>query len=335
MKTFIDPEERLIMKIPDDWYFTAEQNNGDVTKQPFGFEPYEERNGALQISYRENLPKKKFKIDPQPKGQTNLSFIETKHEGIKTWVTNIEGGGVIVISYVYDKSIGEEQIKSDLNSAAESVKSLLIFDNASKEKILPYERWNRFMLSYAASIDLINRAYTNGSNIELVILLANQLDAVLRQSLILKKQLDEKTDTIDVGLIHQKETDRPIFEKKVYGMALDQAVIDQDMHDNLVKLYDIRNKVVHRYVISDLRSEDIIQLVWSYSQIFDKLGDDLIKLEQKQFEEQIGIHQGDTRPGEEMTDEMTKSIITRIRDKHGNRKLNEGISINIKNEKGG
>jgi hypothetical protein len=34
MKVFIDPEESLIINIPDDWYFCDMQN------QPFSFSPY-------------------------------------------------------------------------------------------------------------------------------------------------------------------------------------------------------------------------------------------------------------------------------------------------------
>lgn len=335
MKIFIDPEERLIIKIPDDWYFTAANHKGDVKKMPYGFEPYEERNAAFQISYREIQPKRPIKIGPQPKGQANLKFIENDTDGIRTWVTNVEGGGIVIASYVYDTSMKKEKLKKELKKAGTSMKSLLIFNEDSKSKILPQARWDRFMFSYAASIDLVNRAYENGSNIELVILLANKIDAVLRQSLILKKQLDEKTDEIDVGLIYQKETDRPIVEKKVYEMALEKSVIDQQAHDELVNLYNIRNKVVHRYVISDLRSEDIVQLVWSYTQMYDKLGDHLISLEQQQYKEQIGIYKGDTKPGSEVTEEMTKSLIYKIRDKHGNRKINEGISIKPKNKNGG
>jgi hypothetical protein len=329
MKSFIDSEERLIIKIPEDWFFVTDQYNGDVSMQPFGFEPYHDRNAAFQISYADIQSKKKIEIDPQPKGKNNLSYIENEFEGIKTWVTNIEGGGVVVITFTYDKSICDKQKKIGLKNASESVKSLLIFDDTSKERILPNVRWNRFMISYAASMDLTNRAYTNCSNIELVVLLANQLDAVLRQSIILKKQIVDLTDEIDISLIYQKETDKPIMEKKIYEMALTNAVINQEMYDDLVRLYDVRNKVIHRFVISDLRSNDIIQLVWSYSLIYDKLGDDLNSLEQTQFKNQIGIYKTGARPDRLMSEKMMKSLIAKIRDKHGNRKLIDGMTIKI------
>lgn len=327
MKPFIDPEEKLIINIPDEWYFTAAHHDGNTKKQPYSFEPYEKRNAAFQISYKNSKAHKRLKILPQPKGQKNIEFIETELDGIKSWVTKIKEGGVIIISYVYNDSIDIDQKQSDLQKASESVKSLLVFDEKSKKEILPHVRWDKFMLSHLASIDLANRAYENGSNIELVMLLANQIDAVLRQSLILKKQLVNRTDSIDIGLIHQKDEDKPIFERDVYNKALQKDVINQEMHDNLESLYKLRNKVVHRYVISDLRTQDIIQLVWSYSVVLEKLQDFVISLEQRQFDKQIGIYKGNFKPGDKVSEETIKSLISKIRDKHGNRALNKGITL--------
>ncbi|WP_430813997.1 hypothetical protein [Carboxylicivirga sp. RSCT41] len=334
MKTFIDPTEQFVIKIPDDWHFTADYHDGVVRKQPYGFEPYENRNAAFQISFIDNNADRKINISEQPKGKVDLDFIETEADGIKSWLTIIEGGKVLLITYVYDLETNKQQIELEIAKASESVKSLLVFNDYSKHKILPRIRWEKFMLSHAASIDLVNRAYENGSAIELVILLANQIDSVLRQSIILKKQLDEKSDFIDINLIYQKDSDRPIMEKTIYKMALDQGVLTKKTYDDLVELYGIRNKAVHRYIISDLRTDDIFQLSWSYTLIFENLSKNLISLEHRQFNEQIGIYKGDIHPGEEVTDEMTKFLIAKIKDKHGNRKLNEGISLKKQNNGG-
>lgn len=327
MKTFIDPKEQFIITIPDDWFFTSDYYNGGVNKQPYGFEPYKKRNIAFQISYINNKSKLKFNIPEQPKGKSNLKFIKSKFDGIISWLTLIQGGMLVIITYTYSSDISSKQRESDLIKVKESVKSLLIFNECSKKNLMPRLRWDKFMLSYAASIDLVNRAYDNGSFIELVILLANQIDAVLRQSIILKKQLVEKTDIIDMKFIYQSDTDKPIMEKSIYKIALNTGVLDKNTYDNLLDLYTIRNKTVHRYIISDLRSDDIIQLSWSYTKLFDKLSNTLIRLEECQYHEQIGIYKGDVHPGGHITEEMTKSLIAKIKDKHGNRKLNRGITI--------
>ena len=329
MKTFIDPQEEFIIKIPKDWYFTVEQHNGGVNMQPFGFEPYEKRNSAFQISYKTINNKNKLSIEEQPKGKNDLLFIETEVDRMKSWITYIEGGKVLLITYVFDAAISVTQRNKELDIASESVKTLLILDNKTKQVILPKLRWERFLLSYAASIDLANRAYENGSNIELVVLLANKIDSVLRQSLILFNQLENNTEEIEVKLIFQKEKDRPIMEKKIYQKALTQKIIDQETYDHLVELYNIRNKVIHRYIISDLRSNDIIQLVLSYSKVHDKLGEYLVSLEQKQFKKQIGLYKGENPPDKEISDDMFSSLISNIRDKHGNRKLNDEITLEL------
>lgn len=334
MKIFIDPQETFVIKIPDEWYFTTDHHDGDINKQPYGFEPYEKRNLAFNVSYRPNLPERKFKIEDQPKGKTELNFIELERDSMKMWATNIEGNGVVLITCICDKKIGSRQKSIEFEKASEAVKTLLVFDEQSKQDLIPILRWDRFLLSYAASIDLANRAYENGSFIELVVLLASGIDSVLRQSLILDRQLRNKSEEIDVSLIFQAENDPPIMEKKVYKLALKENLIDQDTHDDLVTLYNLRNKVIHRYIISDLRTDDIIQLVWSYTQMNEKLGNKLIELEQKQFNEQIGIYKGEEAPGSDTSEEMIANLIRKILDKHGNRKVNEGIKIE-KNKNGG
>lgn len=330
MKIFIDPQERFVMKIPDEWYFTTDHHDGDAKKQPYSFETYDKRNLAFNISYREKLPEQNFKIEQQQKGKNNLDFIEREEDSMKIWVTNIEGNGVVLITCIYDKRISSKQKCIENNRAQEVVKSLLIFNEQTRQFLIPKLRWNRFLLSCAASIDLVNRAYENSSFIELVVLLANRIDAVLRQSIILDKQLKERSDELDVSLIYQSENDPPIMEKIVYKKALNSGLLDQKTYDELIRLYNIRNKVVHRYIISDIRTADIIQLVWLYKQMNDKLGDDLIALEEKQFKEQIGIYKGKEAPDSEVSDEMITELIANIRDKHGNRKVNEGITIEKK-----
>ena len=326
MKIYIDPSEEFVVKIPDDWYFTTLYHDGNRIKQPYSFEPYKNPNSAFQISFKSAEIYEKLKIEEQALGEPVLNFIITEFNGIKSWITKVNQK-VLLITFTYDTEIDEQVKHTELEKAHNAVKSIMVFDKDSKNKNIPGIRWDKFMLSYVASIDLSNRAYNSGSNIELVIILANQIDAVLRQSLILKGQLDNKTDTIDVSLIHQNETDKPIFEKTIYKKALEANLINQKTHHKLIELYEIRNKVVHRYIISDLLSNDIIELVWSYSKIYDFLREKVVDLEKRQFEEQIGLFKGETPPETKPNKKMIDSLISKIRDKHSNKKFNEGITL--------
>jgi len=318
---------RLGVKVPIEWYFATSQHNGDKTKQPFGFEPYNERNAALQISCRKVEPKIEIHVPIQPKGKSDLTFQIIEMSGLISRITKIEGGYTVLITLTYDETIDDEQRESAIKFAEQTSQSFMFLDQESRINILPIIRWDLFMHSYVASLDLSNRAFEYGSNVELVILLANQIDAVLRQSIILNHQLVNRVDDIEVSLIFQKENDRPIMEKIIYQRALDDGVISQNQYDKLTELYNGRNKVVHRYIISDLKTDEIVRFVIEYSKIYEELGDQLIALEQKQYEEQIGIYSGETRPGENFNTEVIKSLVAHIRDKHGNRKINDGITI--------
>ena len=330
MKAFVDPLEQFVINIPEEWYFTT---SFKVSEQPYGFEPYEERNAAFRISFKKITEKTiKLNIERQPLGQSNLKFVISETDNVKTWLTNTENDYIVIISLVYENTLNPEQKRSYLDLADRAGQSFLLFTEDSKKTILPLIRWNNFMLSYTASIDLANRAYEKNSFVELVVILANQIDAVLRQSITLSNQLKNGSNFIDVGLIYQKEADKPTMEKTVYKKALDEGVIDSTVFDELTRLYKIRNKVVHRYIISDLRSNDVIELVGNYGKLYEKLSDDVIELEQRQFNEKAGIFNTDIRPGSNVNDEHIKSLIYRIRDKHGNRKVNEKISIKLREQ---
>ena len=327
MKTFVDPEENFIVKVPMEWFFATSQHNGDKTRQPFGFEPYDERNAALQISCRKVEPNIHVSVPIQPREKSDLTFQVIEIPGLLSRIAKIEGGFTVLITLTYEEGIDDKQKNSLFKLAERSAQSFMFLDQETKAKILPKVRWDSFMLSYVASRDLSNRAFENGSNIELVILLANQIDAVLRQSIILNQQIQNKNNDIEISLIFQKESDRPIMEKTVYQRALNAGLISQSQFDKLYRLYGERNKVVHRYIISDLRTDEIVRLVIEYSEIYDELSDKLIEFEQKQYKEQIGIYSGDTRPGENIDSDSMKSLVAHIRDKHGNRTINEGITF--------
>src|SRR5690606_3735496 len=120
------------------------------------------------------------------------------------------------------------------------------------------------MSSLAASFDLLNIAYKNSSEIEIIIILANQIDAYLRLAIVMKKQLISNTNEIDIRLLYQDENDKPIFERHIYKLAKELVIINQDIFDRLEYLYSDRNRMVHRYIISDLKTRDIGELSIEY-----------------------------------------------------------------------
>jgi hypothetical protein len=107
-----------------------------------------------------------------------------------------------------------------------------------------------------------------------MIIIANQIDAYLRMAIVMKKQLQENTNRIDIALLYQGETDTPIMERKIYKQAKDLGIIFQDTFDKLEKLYTKRNKVIHRYIISEFKTVYLYEIVMNMKQ-FERQFDNL------------------------------------------------------------
>ncbi|MFY7727941.1 MAG: hypothetical protein ACOVRN_00340 [Flavobacterium sp.] len=338
MKKFIDPKGNYIIFIPSEWsYKNAFYEAKD--SDPNSFELYENSVGCFQISCNHvgigKIPDLilTHKLESQEFGKNNLHFKEISIPGDNfdcyIWMA-VVGENFVMCKYISDNnSSSNEKIKEEINKAKTSINSLLFIEDKYKNQVLADERFNKFMISLGASIDLKNRAYANNSPIELVILLANQIDALLRLVLILHKQLKLSTEDIDISLIFQSETDKPIMEKKVYDMALKEAIISSNLHNELYSLYNQRNKVVHRYIITDLLTRDVMKLAIDYGLMEEKIGSIVKQYEQEQFKNKIGIYGSKTPPNEPLDDLRKAIIIGNLKEKHAHKDFNNGITFEI------
>jgi hypothetical protein len=94
-------------------------------------------------------------------------------------------------------------------------------------------------------------------------------------------------------------------------------------------LYDIRNRVVHRYIISDLKTNDIIKLVVDYMDIHEIISNKVGALEQEQFVKKIGIYGGDNNPKDSIDTARMTCLLTELKDKHANTQVIKEITIQI------
>lgn len=145
------------------------------------------------------------------------------------------------------------------------------------------------MQGFCASVELGLRAQNNGSFIECVCLYANQIDALLRIGLILKKQLENGSTELIEELLYQGEDDKKIMEKEIYKRALGAGIIDQEINDKLYALYDKRNKVVHRYIISELTTEMVLKTAVDYHQLLLAVNKKIAVLENEQMSTRKGM----------------------------------------------
>lgn len=336
MKKFIDPKGDYLFSIPIEWgckngIFDAKKND------PNSFELYENPVGCFQIScnpiYKGEIPKliKSNALITQKIGANNLTFkehfVSTDKFDMYLWMAVVKDK-FIMCKYIYDSDKREnKKVIEEIGKSKRSLETIIIIEEAHKKKILSSERFDKFMTSYGASLDLTNRAYKNGSSIELVVLLSNQIDALLRLTLILHDQIENETDEIDTTLIFQEENDKPIMEKKVYKMALDNGIIDENLYSKLFDLYSQRNKVIHRYIITDLFTKDVMKFVYEYGILEKKVGEIVKQYEQKQFELKVGIYGTDIPPDKPLDRLGKDKIIGGLKEKHAHNEINKGITF--------
>ena len=104
-----------------------------------------------------------------------------------------------------------------------------------------------------------------------------------------KDQIDRLTNEIDESLLHQKDGDQIRGERWVITEAARKDVISPELKDELIDLYECRNKSIHRYIVSDVNYTYAAHLVFRYSDVRDKVNESIQALEREQWNLGIGI----------------------------------------------
>jgi hypothetical protein len=151
------------------------------------------------------------------------------------------------------------------------------------------ERLTLFQEGLAAAVHRLNRAIETRSALEYVVLSAAVVDGVLRMGLILKNQLDTHSSDFDEKLIHQQNEDMKRGERWVIEKAGKAGVIPQGFREDLMRLYERRNKCIHRYIISDVNYSFVTQLVFDYADAMERLNQYVGEMEIAQLREGVGF----------------------------------------------
>ena len=159
-----------------------------------------------------------------------------------------------------------------------------------------WKTFTDFLAGFAAARELHARAGTAGCFVESVCLGASVVDALLRVGLVLQHQLDTRTREIPVSVIFQGPADPALSEREIYKRALKQLVIDQTLFDGLQRLYDDRNRVIHRYIISRITTSDVLGIAVRYEEMIQKLNERIYHIEERQIQEQVGISESGPTP---------------------------------------
>ncbi len=178
-----------------------------------------------------------------------------------------------------------------------------------------HDKLVRFMNAFTAATQLLARAGQNGFFVEYVCLATSVVDATLRMGLILQHQIRTSSKDIPDKYLFQSEEGKIISERQIYADALQLNVIDESLFARLEDLYKKRNRVIHRYVISDISTNEVLEIGIEYEKCIPEVSNRVEQIESRQIELGVGMTvAGTSEPKEAMQswfDEMSS-------EKHGN-----------------
>ena len=146
-----------------------------------------------------------------------------------------------------------------------------------------------FLKGMAAAAQLAKRASSNGYLVEYIILAGSIIDGLLRMGLVLHHQIETSSTDIPEELMLQGEQDATVSEREIYKRSLAAGVIDASLFDRLNVLYSERNRVVHRYVISDITTENVFDTARGFEDVIPLVNGAVHAVEERQIELGVGM----------------------------------------------
>lgn len=171
------------------------------------------------------------------------------------------------------------------------------------------------MNGFVAAAELLRRAAQAGFCIEYICLAASVIDGALRIGLILQHQLRNSSTEVLEEFLFQSAEDRSISEREIYRRARQESVIDESLFQKLEGLYAKRNRVVHRYVISELTTLQVFEIASEFEQTLPLVNAAVGILEAQQVERGVGIAKQGEVPG------LGRMLAEMSAEKHGDRRL--------------
>jgi len=187
------------------------------------------------------------------------------------------------------------------------------------------DRFPNFMKGFFSASELMVRAGDRGCFVEYVCLAASVVDGFLRTGLVLRHQLDTKTAAIPDELIHQSDDDKILSERAIYKMALERGIITPAHFELLEALYAKRNKVIHRYIISEITTDQVAQIAGEYQQILQVIGQQVRQLEDQQLATGIGMTVSASKVPADKRASKEADIREMVDEKHGNPNLAKNL----------
>lgn len=320
MKYFTNPAGQFVIKVPIEWQY-CNVLAGYKEESPYSFIPYEdaESAGAFQISCypaNERTPKS----NAQPSDKDDLDFIEKRMDddemNVHLWFCTVQDH-VLMAKYIYSKKHeNTPRIKSELEKVKLALSKVAYISESNRDRVISLDRYYKFQAALAASFDLKESALKSSSLIEFILIVASQIDSYLRLCIVMKKQINNNNDTFEEKYFYQGEECKPITERAIYKEAKVLELLSGTNFDRLSKLYDSRNKIVHRFIISDIRTRDLVDIAVDYDAISEEIRLAMSKLEDLQRELKIGIYKDSAAPNDPIDNDEVRFLYANVNDKH-------------------
>lgn len=329
MKHWTEPNGIFLIQIPTEWQYLNPAVDGIKEESPYGFQPYEDPVGCFQISCYPLKDEAPTIARAHPNGVATLSWKQTRKNDSEFNMFLFFGAladQALIGKYIYEPSLeSDKRVIEQLSIVNQVLNSIVIVPVNDRKLASDLDKYDRFAGALAASYDLLNAAIESESNIETIAICANQIDAFLRLSIVLAKQLENKTDEILIKYLYQADSEKGIMERKIFDESLKCGVIDQNIYKELNSLYELRNRVIHRFIISNIKTRDLIDIVIRYLEISEVIRLILRDFEHKQGCGKYGIYGSKLHKMPESEDEGISRLHADINDKHLLRKFKRKI----------
>ena len=294
MKHWTEPSGIFLMHIPLHWKYLNPITSSPEEKAPYSFQAGADSIFYFQIS---SYPIEDFihnTTEYEIYKSEKTMWMESRADTTDYCCHLFNGklsDQVIIGKLIYDIEHKEcEHINSQLETFMKVLDSIIIIPAKDRKLASDFDKLERLTHALAASQDLLNTAITSDAHIQTIAVCANQIDAYLRLGIIISKQLAMKTDDLDTKYLFQADNEKGLLEKVIFCHALDNRVISKELYDELVDLYGQRNKVIHRYIISNIKTYDLSKIAFNYINATEKVRKILSELEDKQANCEYGIY---------------------------------------------
>ena len=330
MRKFLEPNGVFELKIPITWEYSLKNDKVHT------FQDCEIwKSDTFQLSLiRLETPEQETNVSSLLMASTKINdkdiiyhvLPETHRNDFSTkkWIRKFERT-IVFFTLTYTTESNPELESLTIQERVEIVKAVIqsfkLIEDKKRESHIKSFRFESFLQGVATTMYILNNSIENKAFIETICILANQIDALLRTGIILKSQLINRNNEIDTEWIYQGPDDRKKSEKDIYKKANELGIINTSELTQLYNLFEHRNRVIHRFIISEITYAEVEDIAYSYYQLQESIYKTIYDLESEQIKLGIGM----TIQG---TDEKNIPATEIIKGKLGNLKYFEKLTNN-------